>query len=239
MAQKRLLKPTLSNNLTDAAVQTIVDAVDAGVELDDILDSPQASIRGKKELSEEGLNELVELKSKGSPIPGQSLVNNPDEPYPWEQPPQFSNPREALDSLLTTILTPDAVEHILQSLVKGVSVSDLAMVILYSKFTEGLFNPDAMLLLAEPLMYIIMAIAEEADIEYNIEDGDLEQINDEDVQEKMTELDSAFEAMRAGAKPDNVNVEKLNTGALPQGLLDRIKEEGPKIRESLLSQGEQ
>ena len=33
----------------------------------------------------------------GRPIPGQSLTNSPDSKYPWEQPPQFTNFKEALD----------------------------------------------------------------------------------------------------------------------------------------------
>ena len=48
--------------------------------------------------------------------------------------------------------------------------------------TSGLFNPDLMLLLIEPTMYLLIAIAEENDIEpvvYEGQDEDL--VNDEDI----------------------------------------------------------
>lgn len=238
MAQKRLLKPIISNNITDASVKVLEDALDAGVSLDDIIEDSSPKLRARKELSEEALNELVESKARGAAIPGQSLTNDPDAPYPWEQPPQYANPREALDALLTTVLNPEAVKHILGSLVNGIAVSDVAMTVLYSKFTEGMFNVDTMLLLAEPLMYIIMALAEEANIEYNIEDGDLDEEDEDDVQSKLDEINTAFETIKSGVSEKEISVENLQSGALPQNLLDRIKEEGPKIRESLLAQGE-
>ena len=40
-----------------------------------------------KDYDQEGLNFLGSMPR---PIPGQSLTNNPDNPYPWEQPPQFT-----------------------------------------------------------------------------------------------------------------------------------------------------
>ena len=40
----------------------------------------------------------INLSSKGAPIAGQSLTNDPDQSYPWEKPAKFANPREALDS---------------------------------------------------------------------------------------------------------------------------------------------
>ena len=39
-------------------------------------------------LSQETM-ELVDPFSK--PVPGQSLTNDPDNPYPWESPPEFVN----------------------------------------------------------------------------------------------------------------------------------------------------
>jgi len=47
---------------------------------------------------EEYSQEAVESFGKASrPIPGQSLTTNPDEPRPFEGPPDFTNFKEALD----------------------------------------------------------------------------------------------------------------------------------------------
>ena len=76
MAQKRQLKPILSNNLSDAVEQVILDAHAAGVDLNDIEDKPK--VRGQLRDSQESLDKLVALKSQGAAIPGQSLTNSPD-----------------------------------------------------------------------------------------------------------------------------------------------------------------
>ena len=104
---------------------------------------------------------------------------------------------------------------------------------------EGSFNVDSMLLLAEPLMYMIMAIAEEANVAYNIEDGDLDEEDPEEIDSKIQELNTAFESIKQGVNPETITKDKLQTGALPQNLLDKIKEKGPEIRESLLSKGDE
>ena len=46
------------------------------------------------------------------------------------------------------------------ALKSGTSVADIASVILYRGFQTGQFNPDLMLLLLEPVMYMIMSLAE-------------------------------------------------------------------------------
>ena len=50
---------------------------------------------------------------------------------------------------------------------------------LYEGFQEGLFNPDLMMLLVEPLAYMIMAFAENLQVDYVIEgDEDEEETNE-------------------------------------------------------------
>ena len=39
-----------------------------------------------------------------TPIPGQSLTNSPDNSYPWENPPRFTNRREAEIFILEELL---------------------------------------------------------------------------------------------------------------------------------------
>ena len=45
------------------------------------------------------------------------------------------------------------------------------MAVTYANFVEGKISPDIVLLAMEPILYLIMAIGEEANIKYNI-DGD-------------------------------------------------------------------
>tara|TARA_R100001460_G_scaffold1380_5_gene5333 strand:- start:271 stop:987 length:717 start_codon:yes stop_codon:yes gene_type:complete len=236
MAQQRELKPVLSNNLTDAVEQVILDAQSAGVDLDDIEDKPK--VRGQLRDNQEGLDKLVALKSQGSAIPGQSLTNSPDQPYPWEQPAEFANPRDAIDAILTQLLQPEAVKEIITGLSNGASVGDLAMAITYAKFTEGKINPDTMLLVMEPIMYLIMSIGEEANIQYNIDNDDIDEEDEDEIAEKLQEFENIFEQIQAGAMDKEIKPENLSEGVVDKSLLDRVKEAGPEIRQSLLAREE-
>ena len=236
MAITRDARPVLSDNLTDAVEQIILDAQAAGVDLDDIEDKPK--IRGKLRDNQEALDKLVALKSRGAPIPGQSLTNSPDQPYPWEQPAEFANPRDAIDAILTQLLQPEAVKEIINALSNGASVGDLAMAITYAKFTEGKISPDTMLLVMEPIMYLIMSIGEEANIQYNIDNDDIDEEDEDEIAEKLQEFENVFEQIQAGAMDKQIQPENLSEGVVDKSLLDRVKQAGPEIRQSLLAREE-
>ena len=236
MAITRDARPVLSDNLSDAVEQVILDAQAAGVDLNDIEDKPK--VRGKLRDNQEALDKLVALKSRGAPIPGQSLTNSPDQPYPWEQPAEFANPRDAIDAILTQILQPEAVKEIINALSNGASVGDLAMAITYAKFTEGKISPDTMLLVMEPIMYLIMSIGEEANIQYNIDNDDIDEEDEDEIAEKLQEFENVFEQIQAGAMDKQIQPENLSEGVVDKSLLDRVKQAGPEIRQSLLAREE-
>ena len=62
----------------------------------------------------------------------------------------------------------------------GIPVNTISQVMLREGFNKGKFNPDMMLNLLEPTMYMLMAIAEKAGIEPVI---DAEDSIDEDIDE--------------------------------------------------------
>ena len=160
----RQVRPIISDNISEAAGLAVLDGLDAGFDIEDIAPDKGTKIRGEARFSQEGLDELTNLSGQGRPIPGQSLTNSPESAYPWESPPTLTNPREALDVIVAEIMQPEAVKNIVNALANGAPVGDIGSAILYAKFTEGDITPDTMMLLAEPVMYTIMAIGEEANI---------------------------------------------------------------------------
>ena len=238
------LKPILSTSLTDASTQAILQALENGVseeELFSIGETNKPRFRGENKSNQESLNELVNLSSQGRPIPGQSLVNSPDSKYPWENPPTFANPREALDDITTTILSPDIAKNIVQALAKGAAAIDLSMGVLYSKFIQGDISLDNLLLLAEPATYMIMALGEEANIKYNIEGNDLDELDGDDLKEqfenKLNEFNTAVGNIKNITK-QKINTETINEKIVPPSILEKVKETGSEIRQSLLDRGE-
>ena len=181
------------------------------------------------------------MSNKGSPIPGQSLTRDTENPYPWETPPEFTNPREALDDVVGSLMQPEAMKNIVSALAQGAAVADLGAAILYAKFNEGKINPDVVMMLAEPVMYTIMAIGEEANIKYNIEGDDLDELDSEDEQEefdkRVDEFRNVLTDIKKGATK-NIEPSKIDTNVVPESILAQVKEKGPEIK-SLLSKGEE
>ena len=240
-APKRQANPVVSSSLSDAAGQIVLDGLDAGFDIEDMAPDKGPKIRGEAKFSQEGLDELVSLSNKGAPIPGQSLTKDTEDTYPWEKPPEFTNPREALDDVVGSIMQPEAMKNIVSALAQGAAVADLGTAILYAKFNEGKITPDVMMMLAEPVMYTIMAIGEEANIKYNIEGNDLDEFDDEDDKEdfdnKVNEFRNVLSDIKKGATK-NIEPSKIDTNVVPESILAQVKEKGPEIK-SLLSKGEE
>ena len=81
--------------------------------------------------NQDGIDALV---NAGSPIPGQSLTNSPDTPYPWEGPPEFTDFREALNYMAEELLEEDIFVPLIIAMGNGVPVSDITLQILQRGF---------------------------------------------------------------------------------------------------------
>jgi len=238
---KKPTKNIVSTSISDAILKTVENVVDSGYDVSELIeavDNEPVSVISKNNFNQKDLDELVEIKSKGSSIPGQSLTNNPENPYPWERPAKFSNPREAVQFTLSELLQPEATTKILKSLRNGNSVEDIATAVVYTKFFKGDVNADVMLLMVEPVMYTIMGIAEQGGINYSIENNDyyeeLEADSDDEIEDNLKQFNNVFAQIKNGSPVKSVDKSKMKSGVLPRNLLDKIEEAGPQIR-SLLS----
>ena len=116
----------------------------------------------QQDFSPEKVRLLEGAFNKG--VPGQSLTNSPEQPYAWERPPVYTSVPEAATAIFADMTEEENYISLLRALKSGTSVVDIASAILYRGFQLGQFNPDLMLLLMEPVMYMIMALAEKAGI---------------------------------------------------------------------------
>ena len=186
-------------------------------------------------VSEKAINFIQGGLERGKAIPGQSLTNSPEQPYNWEKPSEYTNPREAMLYVFETLTVPETTTNVLLSLSNGVGVIDIASITLYSGFLEGKWNPDLMMLLMEPTMYMIMALAEKADIDYLLEAGDdeapIEMSGDrqiEKLEQGMNELDKMKKTAAGRVNPQSVPQdvrEIIEEKELSPSLLERVKEE--------------
>ena len=127
------------------------------------------------ELDPEGLKVLGSMDRA---TPGESLTGNPDEPKAWEQPPEYTNMRDALEYVLYKLIQEKTYVSIVGAIGKGIPISDVVQQILYIGFNQGKWNPDMMLLLIEPLMYLVISLCEKAGVEYVLYRGEEEDEKD-------------------------------------------------------------
>tara|TARA_R100001163_G_C5034962_1_gene174371 strand:+ start:381 stop:977 length:597 start_codon:yes stop_codon:yes gene_type:complete len=192
--------------------------------------------------SDTAINFLQRNMDVGRPIPGQSLTNDPKNPYPWEQPAEFSDPQRAMLQIFETLTEKDTLSNTLLSLVKGVSVIDISSIVLYSGFLEGKWNPDLMTLLMEPTMYMVMYLGDQAGINYTMDSKKETNKDEPEGQQQVESLTKSLDELKQIAadrvSPMSVSDEitkNLESIKIPQSLLSRVEEEQENSTMSLLS----
>jgi len=73
--------------------------------------------------------------------PGHSLTDRPGQ-WPWERPPQFTNPDEALDFVLDKLEEPTRERDMLRLMAAGISIEELVSQIAFKGFMSGFYTPD-------------------------------------------------------------------------------------------------
>ena len=157
----------------------------------------------------------AERSKMGRSIPGQSLTNDPANPAPYEKAPEITNVHEGTEYLFDFITEETVYASLMTGISKGVPVMAIVQVILFNEFQKGKWNPDLMLMLAEPCAYILIALAERLDLDIIID-------NDEE------------EGDVFGVDMEEKKLEQLRNSIIPQGF---ITEEMAGEMESLPTMG--
>lgn len=108
------------------------------------------------------------------PIPGQSLTKEPRN-YPWERPPETSDPDQAIVHHLTRLSQPKLIDSILDGVSNGLPVSLLTDLMLTGAVAKGIHNIDISLMIAPVVHDYIVNLLEEEDVDFKEffdEDGD-------------------------------------------------------------------
>ena len=162
------------------------------------------------------------------PIPGQSLTNSVEQKYPWEQPPQMTSVKEAREKIFLDLLKPENVEAVQDLMINKIPVNAIAEVILTEGFRKGKFNPDMMLNLLEPTMYMLMAIAEKSGIEPTVDSGEPDE-DDEDNIARVNKLDKEFKTEKRSFRDAKVNnINRKSVGEDIANKIDKMELTKPK-----------
>ena len=168
------------------------------------------------------------------PVPGQSLTNDPDTHYPWDTPPEIVSVQDGIDYFIETLLQKEALVSLVQILASGAySISEIAQIMLEKGWREGKWKSDLMLMLAEPLMVIIMAISERAEIrDYELYAGENEELENEEETQITRDLKNSMEE---AAMLKGMEIPSIKKESVPVEALEKIKEAPIPTKESLLA----
>jgi len=185
----------------------------------------------KNQFDEVGVNPF------NAPIPGESLTASPDTPKSWERPPEFTDQEEAMRAVYMELTEQDTLRKIVAIIDEGIALDELAQVILYKGYTSGKFNPDMMMLLAEPTIYLLIAIADYADIkDYTLYEGETEddpdtQIPGDDITPVNMDEDEEEKSPQRKIEPTEE--------VLGKSLLSKVKSELPAKVEAAVEKEEE
>ena len=153
------------------------------------------------------------------PVPGQGLTTDPDNPLPWEKPPEITDLEEGLQYVFVRLIEPTNYVPIMNVLEDGTPLMDITQGILFKGFTEGKWNPDLMMLLAEPTAYMILALAERANIDLKIYKGEEDVDADEATLFDIKVSQEKLKGLRSASKS-----QEIPKGMIPKEIEEQIEE---------------
>ena len=167
--------------------------------------------------------------------PGQSLTNAVDQKYPWEQPSEYTSVKDAREKIFLDLLAPNRLRSVIELMSTKVPVNTIAQVVLREGFNKGKFNPDMMLNLLEPTMFMLMALAEKAGIE-PVVDSDEDDLESEEASE-LANKSKAF--IKEGGRFEDARVKNIQPMSVGKDISDRLEKlDSAKVRASLLQRPE-
>jgi hypothetical protein len=186
-----------------------------------------------------------------APIPGQSLTNSPDQPYPWERPPEITTQKEAINKIFLEIIKPDNMETLGTAMSDGIPIAGLAEVLIKTSFQKGKINPDLAITLMEPVMYMLLSVAEKIGVDPVLSDDEKDdrsaELEDPEVGEEnvrftkrqeptsLKELPSRSTSIPTAPPEIKQQLDKLDTSKVRESILQKQQ---PQANSSLLNKSE-
>ena len=176
-----------------------------------------------------------------APIPGQSLTDEPKN-YPWENPPEITDPEEAIAMHMSKFNDPEVIDNMLDLLDVGFPVRALAESILTASVAAGWHSIDVSLIVAPFLHEHIISMANEAGISYV--EGFEKDEEAEQEKERQFILAKAREMLKSTPKEErdagyDMAMESLGILDKPESEYDSMQEETPMIDDSMIETEEE
>lgn len=176
-----------------------------------------------------------------APIPGQSLTDEPKN-YPWENPPEITDPEEAIAMHMSKFNNPEVIDNMLALLDIGFPVRAMAESILTASVAAGWHSIDVSLIIAPFMHEHIISMANEAGVSY-VEGFEKDE---EAAQEKERQfiLAKATQMLKETPKGEqdagyDMAMESLGILDKPEADYDTMQEETPEMDTSIMETEEE
>ena len=174
-----------------------------------------------------------------APVAGQSLTNDPSNPYPWEKAPEITSVKTATEKIFFDLLKDENLTTVATLMSQKTPVVDIANLLLTAGFQKGKWNPDLMLSLLEPTMYMLMAIEEKAGIDPVLTRDDANVIIEDDEDQSLQDLQNSRQQVRnvipEGKGFKDVQIQKINPASVGGDIKKQLDTlDSAKIKQSIL-----
>ena len=85
-----------------------------------------------------------EVNPFNAPIPGESLTTSSDMQKAWERPPKYTEEDDCMDAIYMELTASGNLIRVVDMINDGTPLDEMAQVILYKGYTEGLWTPALM-----------------------------------------------------------------------------------------------
>ena len=159
-----------------------------------------------------------------APIPGQSLTTEPKN-YPWENPPEYANPEDALMWHMNRLDDPEKTKACLGLLELGLDVVTLTEGLLRGAVSQGIHTIDTSLIIGPVIHEYLTGTADAAGIEYK------EGLSDDKMD--MDALDSQIKEQEARKILEDIdNKENIDLSLMEEEpMQEEMPMEQPEIQE--------
>ena len=102
-------------------------------------------------------------------IPGESWTTDPEVDMPFTTPPEFTKKSDILEYYFEKFTSENVYNPLMDAIETGVPLMDIAKTILLKDFEDGKFTPDLLLLIIEPVVFMLASLAERMEIDFVIQ----------------------------------------------------------------------
>ena len=157
--------------------------------------------------------------------PGSSLTGRMGK-WSWEQPPQFSDPNDAVDFVVNKMRDKDTEDDLVALMAAGITIEELVDQVAFKGFMQGFYNPDVAELIKPAVGVYLMKVAADNDIEPELVVPTPKESVDEStffeiLKERNPQLYSTMlEAMNEQERMGTVALEQPQQSVEPQNFLN-------------------